>query len=69
MRQANIRVLREKLQAVGHDPYGKTADYIKYVQEADNLKLAKLIKILAMLAQAKIYLVWAKQEISKYHSH
>jgi hypothetical protein len=41
-----------------HDPYGKTADYIKYVQEADNLKLVKLIKILAMLSQTKIYLFW-----------
>jgi GNAT superfamily N-acetyltransferase len=43
-----------------HDPYGKTADYIKYVQEADNLKLSKLIKILAMLSQKKVYLSWRK---------
>jgi ABC-type lipoprotein export system ATPase subunit len=42
-----------------HDPYGKTSEYTKYVQEADNLKLAKLIKILAMLAQTKVYLFWA----------
>ncbi len=41
-----------------HDPYGKTSDYIKYVQVADNLKLAKLIKILAMLSQTKVYLFW-----------
>jgi ABC-type ATPase fused to a predicted acetyltransferase domain len=41
-----------------HDPYGKTTDYIKYVQEADNLKLAKLIKILAVLSQSKVYLFW-----------
>jgi ABC-type phosphate/phosphonate transport system ATPase subunit len=42
-----------------HDPFGKTSDYVKYVQEADNLKLAKLIKILAMLSQTKVYLFWA----------
>jgi cell division protein FtsI/penicillin-binding protein 2 len=44
-----------------HDPYGKTAGYIKYVQEADNLRLAKLIKILAILSQTKVYLFWQGQ--------
>jgi len=41
-----------------HNPYGKTSDYIKYVQTADSLKLSRLIKILAMLSQTKVYLFW-----------
>jgi ABC-type ATPase with predicted acetyltransferase domain len=40
------------------EPYGKTSDYITYIQNAENYKLAKLIKILAMLSQAKVYLFW-----------
>ncbi len=43
-----------------HNPYGKTSDYIAYIKTADNLKLAKLIKILAMLSQTKAYLLWRK---------
>ena len=41
-----------------HQPYGKTTDYIAYVKTADNPKLARLIKILAMLSQTKVYLFW-----------
>lgn len=41
-----------------HEPYGKTSDYITYIQNADNPKLARLIKILAMLSQTKAYLIW-----------
>jgi hypothetical protein len=42
-----------------HAPYGKTPDYIIYVQEADNQRLTKLIRLLAILSQTKVYLFWA----------
>jgi ABC-type ATPase with predicted acetyltransferase domain len=42
-----------------HKPFGKTIDYIKNVQTADNIKISKLIKILAMLSQTKVYLFQA----------
>jgi hypothetical protein len=41
-----------------HQPYGKTSDYIKVVQEADLPKIAKLLKIVGMLLQTKVYLFW-----------
>jgi ABC-type ATPase with predicted acetyltransferase domain len=41
-----------------HQPFGKTIDYAKNVQTADNIKISKLIKILAMLSQTKAYLFW-----------
>jgi ABC-type ATPase with predicted acetyltransferase domain len=41
-----------------HEPFGKTADYVKYIQNADSHKLGKLIKVLAMLSQTKVYLFW-----------
>jgi ABC-type ATPase with predicted acetyltransferase domain len=47
-----------------HEPYGKTSDYIAYVQKADNCGLAKLIKILAMLSQTKVYLFWTEESNS-----
>jgi ABC-type ATPase with predicted acetyltransferase domain len=46
-----------------HEPYGKTSEYLTYIQNADNNKLAKLIKILAMLSQTKVYLFWSKEKL------
>jgi hypothetical protein len=43
-----------------NEPYGRTTEYITYVQTADNFKICKLIKILAMLSQTKVYLFWTK---------
>jgi ABC-type transport system involved in cytochrome c biogenesis ATPase subunit len=43
-----------------HQPFGKTIDYIRSVQNADRIKLAKLIKLLGMLLQTKVYLFWKK---------
>ncbi len=54
---------RFKREAVAnrHAPYGKTSDYIKYIQNADYLMIAKLIKVLATLSQTKVYLLWTKK--------
>ena len=42
-----------------HNPYGKTSDYLTYVKTVDRLKIGRLIKILAMLSQTKVYLFWS----------
>ena len=41
-----------------HQPFGKTSDYIKSVQEADLPKIAKLLKKVGVLLQTKVYLFW-----------
>ena len=43
-----------------HQPFGKTSDYIKSIQKADIPKIAKLIKLVGMLLQTKVYLFWKK---------
>jgi GNAT superfamily N-acetyltransferase len=42
-----------------HQPYGKTTDYQIAIQNADSTKLAKLIKLVGMLLQTKVYLFWS----------
>ena len=49
---------KKEVAASRHEPFGKTSDYVKYIQTADNQKIGKLIKILAMLSQTKVYLFW-----------
>jgi hypothetical protein len=39
-----------------HQPFGKTSDYVKGIENADSAKLGKLIKIVGMLFQTKVYL-------------
>ena len=41
-----------------HQPYGRKADYVEGVKNADLTKVAKLIKIVGMLLQSKVYLFW-----------
>jgi hypothetical protein len=41
-----------------HQPYGKTSDYITAIKEANQAKLAKLIKLVGTLTQTKVYLFW-----------
>ncbi len=43
-----------------HQPFGKTSDYIACVRRADKEKLAKLVKLVGMLLQTKVYLFWTK---------
>jgi hypothetical protein len=43
-----------------HQPFGKTSDYIKGIENADSEKLARLIKIVGMLLQTKVYLFWSQ---------
>ncbi|MCW4033807.1 MAG: ABC transporter ATP-binding protein, partial [Candidatus Bathyarchaeota archaeon] len=38
----------------------KKADYEQVINNADNIKLAKMLRILGFLAQTKVYLLWTK---------
>jgi len=49
---------RKEFAASRHEPFGKTSEYIKSVQEADIYKLTKLVKLVGMLSQTKVYLFW-----------
>ncbi len=42
-----------------HQPFGKTSDYTIAIRNANNEKIAKLIKIVGMLNQTKVYLFWS----------
>ncbi len=42
-----------------HQPFGKTSDYVISIQNANVLKMAKLVKLVGMLLQTKVYLVWS----------
>ena len=41
-----------------HQPFGKTSDYIACIKNADHVKMAKLVKLVGMLLQTKVYLFW-----------
>ncbi|MCW3984265.1 MAG: hypothetical protein NWE96_09775 [Candidatus Bathyarchaeota archaeon] len=43
-----------------HQPFGKAADYIKNLKSANLRKIAKLIKIVSIINQNKVYLFWQK---------
>jgi ABC-type transport system involved in cytochrome c biogenesis ATPase subunit len=47
---------KKEFAASQHQPFGKTSDYIKGIENADFAKLARLIKIVGMLLQTKVYL-------------
>jgi GNAT superfamily N-acetyltransferase len=51
---------KKEVASSRHEPYGKTADYLAYIQMADSVKMVRLIKVLAMLSQTKVYLFWTK---------
>jgi phosphoglycolate phosphatase-like HAD superfamily hydrolase len=49
---------KKEFAANRHKPFGKNSDYLKCLESADPEKMAKLIKLVGMLLQAKIYLFW-----------
>ena len=49
---------KKEFAASRHQPFGKTSDYISCIQTACNSKIAKLVKLQAMLLQTKVYLFW-----------
>ena len=45
-----------------HQPHGRKAVYVEGVKNADLKKMVKLIKIVGMLLQSKVYLFWQNPE-------
>jgi GNAT superfamily N-acetyltransferase len=45
-----------------HKPFGNAVAYVAAVQSADSAKLAKVIRVVGLLLQKKVYLFWEKQE-------
>ena len=50
---------KKEFAACSSQPYGKTSDYKEGIKKADAEKLARLIKIVGMLLQTKVYLFWS----------
>jgi ABC-type ATPase with predicted acetyltransferase domain len=46
-----------------HQPFGKTSDYLKGIENADFAKLGRLIRIVGMLLQTKVYLFWSQKSL------
>jgi hypothetical protein len=51
---------RKEFAVSRHKPFGKTSEYGKCIENADSAKIAKLIKIVGMPLQTKVYLFWRK---------
>lgn len=49
---------RREFTAGRHQPFGKVADYVISVRKAELPELGKLIKLVGMLSQTKVYLFW-----------
>ena len=45
-----------------HQPFGAASDYVRCIRNADSTKLSKLIKLVGMLLQTKVYLFWKFSE-------
>ena len=51
---------RKEFAVSRHVPYGNSVEFKKCISEADVPKLARLVKIVGMLLQTKVYLFWSK---------
>jgi len=51
---------KKELTGTKNQPYGETGNYIKSVNNANNEKITKLVKLVGMLLQIKIYLFWSR---------
>jgi hypothetical protein len=56
---------RKEIATIRHVPYGTTKAFREGIETADLEKLAKLVKIVGVLLQTKVYLFWSKDEIHK----
>jgi len=52
---------KKEFSASRHQPFGKTSDYVASINNADLPKISKLIKLVGMLLQSKVYLFWSNQ--------
>ena len=62
LKEAFIRNTHPRLmkEFAYHQPYGKRTEYIKGVKNADLTKMSRLIRIVGMLLQSKVYLFWKR---------
>ncbi|MEM4733626.1 MAG: hypothetical protein QXD70_03765 [Candidatus Bathyarchaeia archaeon] len=47
-------------------PFGSTVEYVRCVQTADFAKLARLVKLVGLLSQTKVYLFWSCSRLSSF---
>jgi len=52
----------KEFAASRHQPFGKTSDYLESIKNANQEKMTKLVKLVGMLLQTKVYLFWTKQK-------
>ncbi|MCW4000586.1 MAG: hypothetical protein NWE93_10135 [Candidatus Bathyarchaeota archaeon] len=53
---------RREFAASRHQPFGKVVDYVNSVHRAELPELGKLIKLVGMLNQTKVYLFWRRPD-------
>lgn len=51
---------RREIAVNRHMPYGTTTAYAEGIKNANMERIAKLVKIVGMLLQTKVYLFWRK---------
>jgi ABC-type lipoprotein export system ATPase subunit len=61
VKNAHLRFKRE-IDSLRHMPYGTAAVYAEGIRNASIERVAKLIKIVGMLLQTKVYLFWRKSQ-------
>lgn len=52
---------KREFSASRHQPFGKTSEYVEAINNAELSKISKLIKLVGMLLQTKVYLFWSSQ--------
>jgi ABC-type ATPase with predicted acetyltransferase domain len=60
--KSNHPRLKKEFASARHTPFGKTSDYICSVKTANIKKICKLMRVLAMLLQTKVYLFWSRAD-------
>jgi hypothetical protein len=58
---------RKEFAISRHVPYGRTAEFKKCIAEADLPKLGRLLKIVGMLLQTKVYLFWKSPALETHN--
>ena len=53
---------KKEFTASRHQPFGKTSEYVRCIWEADVAKMGKLVKLVGMLSQTKVYLFWNEKQ-------
>jgi ABC-type ATPase with predicted acetyltransferase domain len=52
---------KKEVSASRHHPFGRDSDYIKAVLESNIAKIGRLIRLVGMLSQTKVYLFWKRE--------